>query len=252
MDATASGVSIIVPARNEGPRLATFLPDLAELLARPSLASAVRQTVVVLDGCTDDSRQVVERAQVAWPPSAPPLLFLELHSSGGKAAAVHTGLLRASGRYSLLWDADCEYGLAGLAAVVQSVAPRTLVSGVRQSGRGWKSILADLVTRTVLRMMAAGPRTADALTGVHAAETSWMLRVLEHTNGYAVEAALARAAMGEGLWLYDAPVPYRARTEADGRGIRWYHLYGIVKAAGCRPAARTNARRICFDEFWRR
>lgn len=208
-----------------------FLRDLEELLSRGVPGDAVTEAIVILDGCTDDSRQIVEQFQCDWPGWAPPLIYQELHSSGGKAAAVYTGMERASGRYSLLWDADCEYGLAGLAAVMQAIAPRTLVSGVRQSGRGWKSVVADFVTRTVLRLAGGGPRTADALTGVHAAETDWMLGILRDTNGYAVEAALVRAAIRDGRWLYDVAVPYRARTHANGRGIRWYHLFGIVKAA---------------------
>ncbi|MDI3258411.1 MAG: glycosyltransferase [Sinobacteraceae bacterium] len=228
--------TLLVPARNEGARLTRFLGELADMLPR---APQIAEVILVLDGCTDDS---IERAREKLPRFGDdaPLRILDLPPSG-KSGAVRSALLSARGRYTLLWDADCEYGLAALPACAQSLSVGTLVCGVRQSGRGWKSRFADAASHLVLWLSklfepAASPRTADMLTGVHGAETAWMLDVLEDIEGYALEAALVRAALDEGRWLYDVPVPYLARTKAQGRGIRWYHLWSILRAALGVPA----------------
>jgi len=222
-----NSISLIVPARNEGDRLKTFLSDL---MIQATRLHRILQVVVVLDACTDESAQIVREMALIWPPGCT-LTAVEVEPSQGKAHAVWCGLSAVTGHFALLWDADLEYGLCALPALVDAASTCTLVSGRRQAGLGWKSRLANVMARLLLRRHGRPP--ADVLTGVHLAEAAWLRSTL-HTvrpGGYTLEATLVREALRCRLYLYDVPVAYNPRSIAEGRGVRWYHLPSILRAA---------------------
>jgi len=217
-------VSLVAPVRDEKMRLWTFLADLRAVRCERWL----REVIVVLNGCTTDTEtRLIAAVQPGWPV---PLVAVGSRATGGKAEAVLAGLSAATGRYSLLWDADLEYGAAGIPLLVSCAAPRTLVSGVR-SGRGWKSVAANLATKAALSFLHGRP-PRDVLTGARLAETFWLVRALSGTKvrGYGIEASIVRKAIEDRLYLYDLPVPYRPRSIREGRGVRWYHMAEILGA----------------------
>lgn len=185
----------------------------------------------MLDGCTDDSARIMREMALIWP-SACPLVSVGLERSHGKSHAVWCGLKVAVGHYALLWDADLEYGLCAMPALLDAASTCTLVSGCRQSGMGWKSRLANALVRLMLRFCGYGRPPADVLTGIHLAETAWLSNTLfeARPDGYTLEATLVREALRSQLYCYDVPVAYRPRSIAEGRGVRWYHLPSILRA----------------------
>lgn len=226
-------ISLIVPARNEGARLRLFLDELAS-----HAPHCLREVVLVLDGCTDDSAAIAARAQTVWPKAAP-LRVVTRAVSAGKVAAVLDGLAVAGGRYAVLWDADGEYGLSALPTIAGLGWPETLVSGRRRYGRGWKSIAANAAVRLALGDSRC---PADVLTGVHLAETAWMRRALTRSDaaGYTLETALVRAALDDDLQLVDADVPYQPRSIDEGRGVRARDLLPMLWAARKTRSPRWN------------
>jgi cellulose synthase/poly-beta-1,6-N-acetylglucosamine synthase-like glycosyltransferase len=91
-------VSLIIAARNEGARLAAKLENLASLdYPRDRL-----QVIVVSDGSTDETHDVLERAR-AW------VEAVEV-PAGGKSAAVNAGVQRA--RHEILVFADARQAFA--------------------------------------------------------------------------------------------------------------------------------------------
>jgi len=220
-------ISLVVPACNEGERLHTFLSDL---MFQATRLPRISQVVVVLDAGTDESAQIMRDITPIWPPGCA-LTTVVVEPSKGKAHAVGCGLATVTGHFALLWDADLEYGLCALPALVDAASTWTLVSGRRQAGMGWKSRLANALVRPTLRRYGHPP--ADVLTGVHLAEAAWLRSTL-HTvrpGGYTLEATLVREALRSRLYCYDVPVAYRPRSIAEGRGVRWYHLPSILRAA---------------------
>jgi cellulose synthase/poly-beta-1,6-N-acetylglucosamine synthase-like glycosyltransferase len=92
------GVSIVIAARNEGRRLAGRIDNLLDL----DYPAARRQIIIVSDGSTDDSLQVLARYE--------PTVESVAIAAGGKARALNAGVERA--RFGLLVFADARQAFA--------------------------------------------------------------------------------------------------------------------------------------------
>jgi putative flippase GtrA len=88
-------VTVVVPAKDEGARIATTVQRL-----RAELADLEPEIVVVDDGSSDDTAAVAEAAGAR---------VLRHDVNRGKGAAVRTGMLAARGRAVAFLDADLAY-----------------------------------------------------------------------------------------------------------------------------------------------
>ena len=96
----AVDLSIVIPAYNEGRRIRPTLIEYADVFR----ASGVRsfEIVVVLNGCRDDTRAVVDAVAA----SAPEVRALEYAEPLGKGGAIRRGLDAAEGALLAYVDAD--------------------------------------------------------------------------------------------------------------------------------------------------
>ena len=91
-------LSVVIPAYNEERRLPQTLQSVINYLAQQTYASEV---IVVDDGSSDRTVQVVESFQAAHP-----VVTLIRNDHRGKGYAVRTGMLAAQGHIVLFSDAD--------------------------------------------------------------------------------------------------------------------------------------------------
>src|SRR6266853_1900162 len=97
-DGVTRGVSIVIAARNEAPRLAGRIDNLLNL----DYPAAQRQIIVVSDGSTDDSLEVL----AGYEPAVETVALAE----AGKARALNAGVERA--RFGILVFADARQAFA--------------------------------------------------------------------------------------------------------------------------------------------
>jgi cellulose synthase/poly-beta-1,6-N-acetylglucosamine synthase-like glycosyltransferase len=147
------GVSIVIAARNEGHRLAGRIENLLSL----DYPAAQRQIVVVSDGSTDDSLEVLARYE--------PAVESVALSSGGKAGALNAGVDRA--RFGLLVFADARQAFArdALRALVAPFSDPHVgaVSGelvLEGEARDRRTPMSDRRGRTVRPIAADAERRA--------------------------------------------------------------------------------------------
>lgn len=95
-------LSFVIPAYNEAARLGTTLKQVFAYLQAQPYSSEV---IVVNDGSTDDTAQVVE-AIFAYHGTNVPARLLSYSPNRGKGYAVRQGLLAAQGAVALFSDAD--------------------------------------------------------------------------------------------------------------------------------------------------
>lgn len=91
--------SIVIPAYNEGQRLA---PTLEKVLAHIAEQRWSAEILVVNDGSTDNTADIVH----AYSRANPSLRLIENPGNRGKGFAVKNGMLHASGAVLLMTDAD--------------------------------------------------------------------------------------------------------------------------------------------------
>jgi glycosyltransferase involved in cell wall biosynthesis len=128
-------LSCIIPAWNEGPRIAAVLQVIA---SHP----LVTETIVVDDGSTDDTAAIAQ--------AIPRVRVLRLAANGGKTAAVARGLAAARGTFVLLVDADLA-GLTGrdiwaLAAPVLAGTADMSISLRGNAPRLWHALGIDYIS----------------------------------------------------------------------------------------------------------
>ena len=83
-----TSLSLVIPAFNEGSRLASGLQRLMG-----SISPDDTEIIVVDDGSTDDTADIARRQLKEWTQSC----VVSLAHNSGKGAAVKTGVIRARG-----------------------------------------------------------------------------------------------------------------------------------------------------------
>src|SRR5215471_18876323 len=91
--------SFIIPAYNESERLAISLPKVLAYVDKSGLQAEI---IVINDGSTDDTAEVVRR----FARLHPDVRLLENPGNRGKGYSVRNGMLHAHGDVMLFTDAD--------------------------------------------------------------------------------------------------------------------------------------------------
>jgi len=175
-DPAARSLSIVLPAFNEAARLEPALDELFGYLRRrdgrgraglpgpASLPSAI-DILVVDDGSTDRTAELVRARPEFGVHEAAPALGLLSVAHGGKGAAVRAGMLAATGDLIVFADADMATPPDQIPLLVQALADHDLALGsriqsdgsdMRRSQPGYRRVLGRIFHR-LASAWAAGP-----------------------------------------------------------------------------------------------
>jgi glycosyltransferase involved in cell wall biosynthesis len=210
-------LSIIVPVYNEARTVAAVIDRLLTIdLPVP------REIVVVNDGSTDGTRQVLDH--VAPRPGL--LEIVHAPINGGKGSAIRIGFARARGTVFAIQDADLELDPAQLAVLVQPILDgRTrVVFGSRfLAGRPaapWLTILANR-TLTGVTNLLFGARITDMETcyKIIAADVARGLAL--EANRFDIEPEITARLLKAGHSIVELPVRFEPRSRAQGKKIGW-------------------------------
>ncbi|MEY4605991.1 MAG: glycosyltransferase family 2 protein [Ilumatobacteraceae bacterium] len=206
-------LSVIVPCYNER-------ATIAELLARVLKSPWVNEVVIVDDGSTDGTRDVLAGL-------ADSRLRVELHErNSGKGAALRTGFRLATSDFVVVQDADLEYDPAEYGDLLAPLIDKRadVVYGSRfLSGRPhrvlyfWHSLGNRLLT--LCSNMFTGLNLSDMETcyKVFRREVIQAIQIEEDRFGFEPEitAKVAKAR----LVVYEVGISYSGRTYAEGKKI---------------------------------
>jgi glycosyltransferase involved in cell wall biosynthesis len=148
-------LSVVVPCFNEEGNIAQVVAQAAKVGRR--LASEL-QIIVVDDGSTDDTAQVLERLREA----VPELEVVAHPRNRGYGVAVRSGLDHAEMDYVFLTDGDGQFDLEELPAAAQLLSDHDVVAGYRTHRQDgwWRQLWGRSWTALVNRVF--GLRVRDA------------------------------------------------------------------------------------------
>jgi glycosyltransferase involved in cell wall biosynthesis len=217
-------VSFLVPAYDE----AATITDVLDAVWALELE---KQIVVVDDGSTDGTGELVER----WREGREGVVLLR-QENRGKGAAIRAAVPHADGEITVIQDADMEYDPADVPALIEPIVrgAADVVYGSRLSGgrpqraymfwhlvgNRFLSLLTNVLYNTTL---------SDMETGYKAFRTD-VLRSLDlRQDDFGIEPEITAKVCGRKLRVYELPIAYYGRTYAEGKKITWRDGFKAIR-----------------------
>jgi glycosyltransferase involved in cell wall biosynthesis len=235
-------ISIVIPVYNE-------VATLREAIQRVAAVDLDKEIVIVDDGSTDGSRELLvelsDKGLETWlprPESRRGQNQVRVHlqpRNCGKGAALRAGFKLATGQIVVIQDADLEYDPRDIIALIQPIVDgdADVVFGSRFIGAAhrvlyfWHMVMNRGLT--LVSNMLNDLNLTDMETCYKAFRAEVIQSLTIEEDRFGIEPELTAKVAKMNLRIYEIPVSYRGRTYADGKKIGWKDgvraMYCIVK-----------------------
>ena len=246
--------AVVMPVYNEAP---LFAKAFDRLIATPPVAGHERIIVIVNDGSTDGTREIIDRCcnltSTPEPHDPPPhshtptplpgVITLHHTINQGKGAAIRTGFraaLDAGADIILIHDADLEYDPADhtqlLTPIIDGRADAVIgsrfIGGTHRVLYYWHAVVNRALTTLSNMLTNLNLTDIECCLKAFNRQTAARLDITEKRFGLEPELIAKTARMrttsdaGPGradqpLRIYEVPVSYAGRTYAEGKKIGW-------------------------------
>jgi glycosyltransferase involved in cell wall biosynthesis len=258
-------LSVIVPIYNER-------VTVRRLLERVCAVPIRKQIVLVDDGSTDGTREVLEQL-VARQASDPTneILLLVHERNRGKGAAIRTAIPHLRGKITLIQDADLEYDPSEYPKLLDPIlrGDADVVYGSRFQGGPrrvllfWHTLGNRLLT--LLSNLCTDLNLTDMETCYKVFRTDILRRLRLVSDRFTIEPEITAKVARLGCRIYEVPISYRGREYWEGKKIGWRDgfqavwailRYGLVEGAesadpGYKTLQRMRKLRRYNEWVWR-
>ncbi len=191
-----------------------------------------REIVIVDDGSTDGTRQILDR----WRAEQPTDMRIIYHQqNGGKGAALRTGFENATGDIVIIQDADLEYDprdyIKVLEPLLEGRAPVIYGSRFLGGPRSAMSLSHTLGNRllTVLTNLLYGTTLSDMETCYKCFRREVITGVPLHSRRFEIEPEITAKLLKRGYSIYEVPISYNGRDFHEGKKISWQDGFAAVR-----------------------
>ncbi len=229
-------LSIIIPAYNEAKTIHLILNKVKEV----ELINGIQKEIIIVNDCSTDDTARSLAAYCQENPTMPIQIFHH-EVNQGKGAALHTGIKKATGEFTIIQDADLEYDpteyndllkpiLNGFADVVYG--SRFMGSNAHRILFFWHTLGNKFLT--LLCNMFSNLNLTDMETCYKVFKTSIIqsLSLKEKRFGFEPEVTIKMSRIPN-IRIYEIGISYYGRTYEEGKKIGWRDgfraIYCILK-----------------------
>jgi glycosyltransferase involved in cell wall biosynthesis len=209
-------ISFLIPSYDER---ATIL----EVLDRIEALGLDRQLIVVDDGSTDGTADLVEE----WRTGREGVVLVR-KENGGKGSAIRAAIRHIDGDVAVIQDADMEYDPADVPSLVEPIerGVADVVFGSRLSGgKPQRAYLFwHLVGNRFLSLLTGAlynTTLSDMETGYKAFRAEVLRDLGLRENSFGIEPEITAKVCKRKLRIYQLPISYYGRTYDEGKKITW-------------------------------
>jgi glycosyltransferase involved in cell wall biosynthesis len=192
-------ISIIIPAKNEAPALASLLPELKK-------AYADAEIIVVNDGSTDETKKIVENCGVT---------LVSHPYSVGNGASIKSGTRAASGNILIFLDGDGQHQVSEISKLLSKynegydmvVGARDKASQanlLRWAGNSFYNVLASHLVGHTISDLTSGFRVVNA--------KKFKEFLYLYPNGFSAPTTVTMAFFRSGYTVYYEPIHVKKRV----------------------------------------
>lgn len=209
------GLSVVIPCYNEK-------QTLEEVLRRIDATGLVRQIVIVDDGSTDGTRDILDNLKSSQRGD----LCIEFHAHNqGKGAAVRTGIGMATGDIVLIQDADLEYDPRDYPDLLRPIleGKADVVFGSRFLGGPhrvlffWHYVVNRMLT--FLSNMMTNLNLTDMEVGYKVFRKEVLDGITIKSSRFNFEPEITAKVAKKRARIYEVPISYAGRTYEEGKKI---------------------------------
>lgn len=208
-------LSILIPCFNEE----ETLRELLERVEKVSAQGFEKEVILINDGSTDQSEKIAREFKE--------IKILSHAQNLGKGSAVKSGLLRATGEYVLIQDADLEYAPEDYPMMLKPVldSQAQAVYGVRQFRFPvWKAYLNFYFWGAQFLNKLMNILYRSKLEDVHVGHKLFKRSIVKaeslKESGFSFCHELTCLLLESGVTPHQVPITYRPRSIAEGKKIR--------------------------------
>ncbi len=207
-------ISVIIPVYNE-------LKTIREIIKRVKNTGLVQEILVVDDGSTDGTREVLKELE-----SQGEIRVIFHEKNAGKGAAVRTGIQNASKEIAIIQDADLEYNPREypnlLLPIQDGIAD--VVYGSRFLGAGRRPILFwNMIANKILTGVTNilyNNILSDMETGYKVFRCQLVKDIPLHAHGFEFEPEFTAKILKRKIRIYEVPIAFNPRDYSEGKKIK--------------------------------
>ncbi len=230
-----SGVlSILIPVYNERAYLRRCVERILEV---PLAYSLQKEIVIVDDGSTDGTTQVIQELAARYPND---VRAVYLKKNQGKGAAIRRAVEEMSGEYAIFQDADLEYDPNDYNIILQALkkGKADVVYGSRFASREMRRVFnfhhaLGNKFLTFLSNITTGLDLTDMETCYKAFRTDILKTIPIRSDRFGIEPEITAKIAKRSCAVFEVPINYSGRGYNEGKKIGWKDgitaIYTIIK-----------------------
>jgi glycosyltransferase involved in cell wall biosynthesis len=217
-------LSILIPAYNEGNTIHLILDKIKDV----NLLNEIEKEIIIVNDCSTDNTDVAIQKYIDNN-SELNIQYFKHNFNKGKGAALHTGIEKATGEYTVIQDADLEYDPNQFNLLLQPIIEgyADVVYGSRFMGGNAHRILFFWHTLgnkflTLLSNLFTNLNLTDMETCYKMFNTKLLqsIKLNEKRFGFEPEVT-AKIARISKIRIYEVGISYYGRTYDEGKKIGW-------------------------------